>query len=98
MNYYEKFFSQPSIRFNVNMSLLGIALTLIYFETLKMSIGLLIGIFLLVWLVLSDLSVGTATAAGALTYHFYAQWRHFMAVDTRDGVRKKREREAFTVS
>lgn len=133
MNHYEEFYYQPAVRFNVNMSFLGIALSFIYVDWIRTSAGFFIGVFLyavyeyfahrylhhhcalpvlkkahlkhhhdpedirhmfflnkvgliycliltiLLWLVVPDLSIGTALITGFLLYNFYAQWRHFVA-------------------
>ncbi|WP_052091886.1 sterol desaturase family protein [Paenibacillus sp. FSL H7-0357] len=46
MNHYEEFYYQPAVRFNVNMSFLGIALSFIYFDWIRTFAGLILGIFL----------------------------------------------------
>ncbi|MNC09033.1 hypothetical protein D3C75_566480 [compost metagenome] len=46
MNYYEEFYNHPTVRFNVNMSFIGIALTCIYFDWIRTSIGFILGVVL----------------------------------------------------
>lgn len=133
MNYYEEFYNHPTVRFNVNMSFIGIVLTCIYFDWIRTSIGFILGVVLfavfeyfahryvyhhyaltvlrkahlkhhqdpenikhlffsgsvglmycliltiLLWLVVHDLSIGTAMLTGTFLYHFYTQWRYYVA-------------------
>ncbi|MFE6079076.1 hypothetical protein ACFVQB_32015 [Paenibacillus sp. NPDC057886] len=46
MNHYEEFYHQPIIRFNVNMSFIGITLSFIYFDWSRTFAGIIIGGFL----------------------------------------------------
>lgn len=42
MNHYEEFYYQPTVRFNVNMSFLGITLCFIHFDWIRTFAGLII--------------------------------------------------------